>query len=102
MKRLLIVLCGLALSGCNSGPATVTEIAAIQRQCDVYGFRPGTDAYSSCMLQLDQNRIASATERRRAFGRALQQTGADMQAQQNRRISCTSSTFGTRTTTNCY
>ncbi len=51
---------GLLLTACAS---TADIRAADNGRCRSYGFRPGTDAYSQCLLDIDLNREAQ----RRAY-----------------------------------
>jgi hypothetical protein len=116
MKRLssaVAALSLLALSGCIAEqPATGDTLAKIDNQCKAYGFKPGTDQFSGCILQLDQNRIASNRQARTALGQAMSDTGAQMQQnaanQQminaaNRPLNCTSTpSYGGAVRTSCY
>lgn len=105
MSRLLIVLCGLALSGCISPERQAEMKAAADARndatCRGYGARPGSDAYVNCRLTIDQANEAQSRRASAESGRQLQAIGQQMMTGQPS-VRCTSNTFGTQTTTNCY
>jgi hypothetical protein len=60
--------CVAVLSGALLLTACTTTAPAERRhadevQCRSYGFRPGTDAFSQCLLDLDLNRAADRRAR---------------------------------------
>lgn len=85
MRSGLVLSVGLALAGCNStegrppiGDGTirgfvseVTRPGSLQEarnnaddtKCRDYGFKPGTDAYGNCRVQMEQIRATRALER---------------------------------------
>lgn len=90
----------------NAQAAKAQQAAADDAQCQSYGVRPGSDAYVSCRMQLD-NRQAQADELRRQ--RALQMLMNNQNQQQAvqpyqlpKQVNCTSSTYGQTTNTNCH
>lgn len=65
----------LVLAGCQTQAQQRANIfAAAQNQCSMYGFKPGTDAYSNCLQQADQTLLAADAARRQA----LMQQGLSM------------------------
>lgn len=68
-------------------------LAQIGSVCQhAYGFKPGTDGYSQCVFQIDQNRIASNREQLHRISKSLSDTGDSMMqsATANRPRMCTS------------
>lgn len=64
MLKALLIVCGVALlAACAGNPAQVS--AADERMCAGYGFRPGTDAYANCRLQMQIQRSDQQEVRRR-------------------------------------
>lgn len=56
-RLIAALLSALALAGCVSvSPAE--RRAADENQCRSYGFRPGTDAFASCLQRIDLSRAA--------------------------------------------
>jgi len=76
--------------------------------CRAYGFKPGTDNFAGCMMQLDQQRQNDQKQRLRAFGLALGMFGRSLQQPAApayvppRQLNCTSQNFGGIVHTNCY
>jgi len=91
-----------ALAGCNTGPATPEEASLIQSQCQSFGFKPGTDAFANCVLQMDQARVADARDRRQRVGAALAQVGQAQQRTYRQPVTCTAMRTGWMTTAQCY
>ena len=58
-----ILLGLLALPACAANPARLA--AADEQTCAGYGFRPGTDAYANCRMQLHMQRGDQQEARRR-------------------------------------
>jgi hypothetical protein len=52
----------LALGACNT-TSQIEQRAADQTRCREYGFRPGSDAFSKCLLQVDLDRSADRRAR---------------------------------------
>ena len=68
-KIKLAAALGLALM--TSACVTQAEIrAADEQRCRNYGFRTGTDAYASCLLEVDLDRAADRRYRFDSFGAA--------------------------------
>lgn len=64
MRALFLVAVLAALSGCATMGMTPQEIAAAdQSQCESYGFQRGTEAFASCMMQIDYARQADNQRR---------------------------------------
>lgn len=106
LKLISVLAAFAALAGCQSeSPAKGETLAKMQAQCAAYGFKPGTDVYAACVYQSDQNRITENRNARLRFAAALQQTGAQMQANAaaNRPRTCyTSPAYGNTLRTTCY
>jgi hypothetical protein len=54
--RSFIIIFVLFLTGCLSTPAPKqkTALEAFGPQCQSYGFTPGTDKFSECIMAIDQ------------------------------------------------
>jgi hypothetical protein len=63
MRTALIVFLALAVSGC--GPSRDQVIAQSQNLCASYGFAPGSEAYSNCLMKMDLQRQDDLNARRR-------------------------------------
>lgn len=97
----------LALVGCSS-TTSPERLAANKSACENYGFRSGTDAYATCMMELDLDQKQEDRSRIRRVGNALTAMSASMAPR--RPVTC--STFGSATrtygtsygnaTTTCY
>ena len=60
---------GLGLALMTSGCMTQAEVrAADEQRCRGYGFRAGTDAFASCLLEVDLDRAADRRYRFDGFG----------------------------------
>lgn len=56
--RLVFVLAaGLLAGGCNT-TSKLEQRSADETRCRSYGFRPASDAFAKCLLQLDLDRSA--------------------------------------------
>lgn len=104
MKK-IIVIAALTVSIAACSTTTPAERRALnQNTCAGYGFKAGTDAYATCMMNLDLDQQQQDRERRQRVGAALSNMGQSMQPR--RPITC--NTFGSRTgvfnnaTTTCY
>lgn len=106
-KTFLGLVAALALAGCQT---TTPEVRLSQQKasCEGYGFKAGSDAYASCMMQLDIAAQQEDRDRRRAVGEAFSEMGRSMQS--NRPVTCNtygqarrfgSTAYGNSTTT-CY
>lgn len=75
------LLLGVSLTGCaTEQPATGAQLEKLAATCRGYGLQSGTEAFSNCLYQLDQQRMANAYNRRMAAAAALGNAGAQMQA----------------------
>lgn len=75
--RRSILLALFALAGCQElQQARGPQLEQIGQTCRAYGFKPETDAFTQCVFQLDQTRIAN----NRA---AIQSITDDAQARSN-------------------
>jgi hypothetical protein len=103
---IILASTGFLLAGCQSEqPATGKDLAQLNASCEAYGFKKGTDAYSNCVLQLDQQRIATNRQRRMAIADAFSEAGENMSASAaaNRPVNCTSRPgYGGTVQTTCY
>lgn len=103
------ILMYIAVAGLLAACSTTTpaeRLALNQKTCSSYGFRPNTDAYSTCMMQLDLAAQEADAARRARIGAALSSIGEDTQPR--RPITCNTfgssrntgyGTFGNATTT---
>jgi hypothetical protein len=105
LRTALVVASAIALSGCVGSPvgdALAGPEVLAQRDdtyCKSIGAQPGTSDYTQCRMFATQQRNAG---HQAAFNRsaAASRTFLATQAAQ-RPVNCTSTTFGTTTTTNC-
>jgi hypothetical protein len=58
MRWTRLILAAAALSGLAGCMSTAEIRAADENRCAGYGFRPGTDAYSKCLQNIDLDRSA--------------------------------------------
>jgi len=98
-----VALVALLLSGCTTlSPAEVA--AQDQDTCANYGFKPGTDAFAQCRLQLAEGHHIDDVRQRAAIADSLQQMSNNLEA--NRPRTCNANTFGSgyssSTTVTCY
>ena len=79
MRTIVAICLGLALSGCatfcivDCSKRDAARAAADNAKCRELGFKPGTEAYGNCRLQLEQIRAtkqAAAAKRREGARRA--------------------------------
>jgi hypothetical protein len=80
--------------------------------CQQYGFKPDTDAFAQCRLQMSQQHHVDDVRQRQAISAALTKMSDDMA--RNRPVTCNSNTSGTaygfgrganynqNTSTTCY
>lgn len=106
----IFAIIGVAAILCGCSTTTPAErLANNQASCAAYGFKPGTDAYSTCMMQMDLTAQQDEKEQRQRIGDALSEMGDSMQ--RNRPVTC--NTFGSanrgfgntvygNSTTTCY
>lgn len=89
----------LALGGCQTAADPGQLALANHQQCVDYGFKPDTDAYANCRLQLDQTRAENDLRRRAALAAGMQSMGdafdrnaaaSRAAVQANRPINCVS------------
>ena len=86
MRTLLVLIAAtVMLSGCM-GRSPDQRFAEAQNACTGYGFRPGTDNYANCMMQLDAMMIEQDASRRQAMAAALNDY-----AERNRSVTCNTS-----------
>lgn len=63
ITRLVVVTAaGLLVGACNT-TSTLERRTADEARCRTYGFRPATDAFAKCLLQLDLDRSADRRSR---------------------------------------
>lgn len=107
----IIGIAALAVALCGCSTTTPAErLANNQASCQGYGFKPNTDAYSTCMMQMDLENKADDRRRRQAIGAALSDMGTAMTPPPRRSVTC--NTFGSarntgygaygNSTTTCY
>jgi hypothetical protein len=56
-RLILVVTAGLLAGACNT-TSRLEQRTADEKRCRSYGFRPATDAFSKCLLQVDLDRAA--------------------------------------------
>ena len=56
-KLLMAAAAALLVGACNA-TSPAEQRASDEARCRSYGFRPATDAYSKCLLQVDLDRSA--------------------------------------------
>ena len=109
MRQILAVLACVTVLGACSTTTPAERLAQHQASCAGYGFKPNTDAYSTCMMQMDLAAKENDARRRAAMADALQDLGNSMQTR--RPMSCNTfgsaqnTGFGTvygNSTTTCY
>jgi hypothetical protein len=72
---LLLAVAAVTLGGCMTAEQ---RLARDQQSCAGYGFRPGTEAFAQCMMNVDQgrkNRLAAAAAANLASPTTCVQTG---------------------------
>lgn len=103
IKAIATITMALALSACvTEQPATGPALEKLQESCAGYGFKAGTDAFNTCVMQLDQQRMSNARQNRMAAAESMQQIGANMQANARRNTSCTYNRIGNTIQQYCY
>jgi hypothetical protein len=94
-----------AMSGCQPVDREA-QLVDFATTCQVaYGFTVGTDGFSQCMMQLDQNARSDADARRQRLAAAMQSAGDGFNraAAQNQRVNCTHTPgYGGIVNTSCY
>jgi hypothetical protein len=95
MKLIAVFAAMLALAGCQT---TQEQIALDGEFCESISARRGTDAFVSCMLMREQNRI----DGRRRAGAALSALGESMSNPPRRQMNCTTTRFGRSLNTTCW
>ena len=101
MRILVIAAVAAMLAGCSTFGMSGAQIAQMdQSKCQGYGFKLGSEAFASCMQQLDLSR----EEDQRSRGRALSAAGGYL-LNDTQPITCNSrgTSFGSisNTTTTC-
>ncbi len=112
MNKVVLALCALpflaSLGGCQTVSPEVRQ-ANNKAACDGYGFKPNTNAYAACMMNMDQSAKEDDYRRRQILANGLREMGQSMQ--RNRPVTCNTfgnvqrggfgSSYGNATTT-CY
>ena len=67
MKKIFLFAIFTSLSGCTlDQQLDQWTLEGYEKKCNAYGFRPGTDAYSTCLLkqqELDDNDLQHSMDR---------------------------------------
>jgi hypothetical protein len=63
LARLVFVMAAALLAGACNTTANLEQRSADEARCRSYGFRPATDAFAKCLLQLDLDRSADRRAR---------------------------------------
>lgn len=53
-RFVLVSACAAALVACSTTPTTEQRMANFATQCQAFGFTPQTEAYTNCMMNLDE------------------------------------------------
>lgn len=85
----LAAVIAAAVAGCST-TTPAERLATNQTACGSYGFKVGTDAHATCMMQMDLETKADDRRKRVAIGNALSEMGRSMQ--QPRPVTC--NTYG--------
>lgn len=80
MKKMLSAAVAIiALSGC--APSLEERIADASELCTAYGLKAGTVNHQACVIMVDQDQQFRRQQAQQEVGRALQEWGANTQAQ---------------------
>ncbi len=99
-----LVALAVGIAGCST-TTPAERLAQNQTACERYGFKAGTEAYATCLMNLDQRQQQEDRDRMRRVGAALTQVG-NSYPPPRQMVTC--NTFGSRTgafnntTTTCY
>lgn len=89
----------MALAGCETPEMRAAQAQQDAAECEgTYAAAKGTPQFTQCMLVLSERRM----EQRAAFAEAMDELGESMSQASQPSMRCTSNSFGTMTTTNCY
>lgn len=110
MRRMVFVfLLAGTMAGCSTmgtGPTMEQVAASDDAQCLSYGFKPATDSYANCRMQLQQTRAQNARAAYAAWQNSQQryqpQSAFVMQAPPKTSINCNSMAMGNMVNTSCY
>jgi hypothetical protein len=80
------LICVAVLSGCASREEFRADD---ERNCQGYGFAPGTDAFARCMMASDMRRRDQVAADQRAMQRRIQLDNARTTAEFNQRLNST-------------
>ena len=102
MKK-IVLLVGVAvlLAACQT--TTPEMLLANQNAtCAGYGFKPGTDAFANCMMQMDRDEQAEYRRRQQDLSDSMYDMNRSMRM--NRPVICNTveSATGASATTTCY
>lgn len=109
MRIIAVLAVAALLAGCST-TTPAEKLALNQSTCASYGFKANTDAYSTCMMQMDLDQQQQDRDQRRRIGAALAGMGAAMATPTRSAVTCNTfgnarrSSFGTygNSTTTCY
>jgi hypothetical protein len=57
----------IALGSANSGKPQLSYKEQLNERCSGYGFKPGTTAFSNCLMQIDSQNIAAGANQSRCL-----------------------------------
>jgi hypothetical protein len=57
----------IALGSANSGKQQLSYKERLNERCTGYGFKPGTTAFSNCLMQIDSQNIAAGANQSRCM-----------------------------------
>jgi len=100
-KIVLLVGAAVLLAGCQTTSPEV-RLANQNATCAGYGFKPGTDAFANCMMQMDRDEQADYRRRQQELSDSMYDMNRSMRM--NRPVICNTveSVPGGSATTTCY
>lgn len=79
MKKLIVlILIGVFFAGC-SFKSHEEILLGYHNECHSYGFNPGTDIYSNCVMQMSQKADERAYQKRQDMANSLKSIGDNWQ-----------------------
>ena len=100
-KIVLLVGVSVILAGCQTTSPEVL-LANQNAACAGYGFKPGTDGFANCMMQMDRDEQADYRRRQQELSDSMYDMNRSMRM--NRPVICNTveSAAGTSATTTCF
>ncbi|KKB77317.1 hypothetical protein VW29_18305 [Devosia limi DSM 17137] len=100
-KIILLVGAAVLLAGCQT-TSPEERLANQNATCAGYGFKPGTDGFANCMMQMDRDEQADYRRRQQELSDSMYDMNRSMRM--NRPVICNTveSPTGASTTTTCF